>query len=224
MADIRPGTITRACDASLARLGVDRVGLYYLHRDDEETPLVESLGALDSLVRAGKVAHVGLSNFGPARLREAIKVTAREGFAPISVVQPRYNLLDRAEFEGELRDLCVEHGIAVVPFWGLAMGFLSGKYSPDTVPAEAGTPRAKGVMKVYGSQDRAWATLDVAREVAAAHGVPVAAVALAWLKDRPGVVAPIASARNVEQLEDLLKLAELQLTTEETAALDRVTT
>jgi len=170
-------------------------------------------------VQAGKVAHVGLSNFGPARLREAIDVTARDGLAPISVLQPQYNLLDRSGFEDELQGICVENHIAVVPFYGLAMGFLSGKYSPDSVPAEVGTPRAKGAMKVYGSQDRAWATLDVARRVAAARGAPVAAVALAWLKARDGVVAPIASARNVEQLDDLLPMAGLELTAQETDAL-----
>jgi aryl-alcohol dehydrogenase (NADP+) len=221
LADIRPETVLRACDASLQRLGVERIGLYYLHRDDPETPLQDTLGALDELVRAGKVAHVGLSNFGPARLREAIEITAREGYAPISVLQPRYNLLDRSEFEDELQGICVDHGIAVVPFYGLAMGFLSGKYARDTVPAEVGTPRAKGAMKVYGSQERAWTTLDVARSVAAAHGVPVTAVALAWVKARTGVVAPIASARSVAQLEELLPMAELELSAEETEALDR---
>lgn len=220
LADLRPDTIARACDASLQRLGVDRIDLYYAHRDDEEVPLEESLGAFDALVRAGKIAHVGLSQFTPARLREAVAVCAREGYAPIRVLQPHYNLIDRAGFEGELQAVCAEHDIAVVSFYGLAMGFLTGKYTRDSVPAEMGTPRAKGAMKVYGSQERAWATLAAAQRIAQARGVPVGAVALAWVRARDTVVAPIASARDVAQLEAMLPMADLDLTAQETADLD----
>jgi len=220
LANLQPASIARACDESRARLGVETIDLYYAHRDDEEVPLQDSLGAFDALVREGKIAHVGLSNFTAPRLREALAVVEREGYAPISVLQPQYNLLDRAGVEDELQGVCVEHGIAVVPFYGLAMGFLSGKYSRDSVAAEMGTPRAKGAMKVYGSQERSWTTLDAARAVAAAHGATVAAVALAWLKRRDAVVAPIASARSVEQLEELLGMVDVELTHDEIAALD----
>jgi len=220
LANLRPESVARACEASLERLGVEAIDLYYAHRDDEDVPLKESLGAFDQLVRDGKIRHIGLSNFSADRLREAVAVTQQEGYAPISVLQPQYNLLDRAGYEDELQAVCVEHGIAVVPFYGLAMGFLSGKYSRDSVPAEMGTPRAKGAMKVYGSQDRSWATLDVARGIAEAHGVTVSAVALAWLKARDGVVAPIASARDVGQLDELLKMADVELNDGDITALD----
>ncbi|MTD46445.1 aldo/keto reductase [Conexibacter sp. W3-3-2] len=220
LANLRPESILRACDASLERLGVETIDLYYQHRDDEDVPLQESLGAFDELVRAGKIKHVGLSNFSAARLREAVAVTQEHGYAPISVLQPQYNLLDRAGFEGELQDVCVEHGIAVVPFYGLAMGFLTGKYTRESEAADMGTPRAKGAIKTYGGQERSWATLDALRAVAAEHGTSVSAVALAWLRARDAVVAPIASARTVEQLEELLPMAELQLRDEDLAALD----
>lgn len=148
-----------------------------------------------------------------------IAVVEAEGYAPISALQPQYNLIDRRSFEGELADVCEEHGIACVPYYGLAMGFLSGKYTRDSVAADMGTPRAKGAMKVYGSDDRAWAALDAAREIASAHGVSVAAVALAWLREQPTVAAPIASASRVEQLEELLPMAELELTAADLQAL-----
>ncbi|MCW3016820.1 MAG: aldo/keto reductase [Solirubrobacterales bacterium] len=222
LGDLKPDTIARACDASLQRLGTERIDLYYAHRDDEDVPLQESLGAFDALVRAGKIAHVGVSNVSAARLREMIAVTQQEGYAPITALQPKYNLLDRAEFEGELQALCVEHGIACVPFYGVAMGFLTGKYRRDSVAQDIGSPRAKGAIKVYGSQERAWRTLDVLNEIATAHEVAPAAVALAWLAAQDAVVAPIASARNVEQLEDLLAMADLQLTDDELAALSAV--
>lgn len=220
LANLRPESIERACDASLERLGVEAIDLYYAHRDDEEVPLQDSLAAFDQLVRDGKVRHLGVSNFTAARLREALEIVQREGYVPISVVQPQYNLLDRAGYEDELQAVCVEHDVAVVPYYGLAMGFLTGKYSRESEAADMGTPRAKDAIRTYGSQERSWATLEVLKNVAQAHGVTVAAAALAWLKDRPGVAAPIASARNVEQLEELLPMLDLELTPGDVHALD----
>jgi aryl-alcohol dehydrogenase-like predicted oxidoreductase len=222
LAGLAPETVERACDASRERLGVERIDLLYAHLDDESVPLDDMLGAFDALVGAGKIAHVGMSNVSPARLREMAAVTFREGYAPIRVVQPRYNLLDRAGFEDDLRAVCLEFDIACVPYYGLAMGFLTGKYRRDTVAADVGSPRAKGTIKVYGSQERAWRTLDVVTEIAAARGVAPATVALAWLAAQETVVAPIASARNVEQLEDLLAMTALELSPAELAALDAV--
>jgi aryl-alcohol dehydrogenase-like predicted oxidoreductase len=219
LGNLQPDTIARACDASLQRLGVEQIDLYYVHRDDEDVPLAESLGAFDALVRAGKIAHVGVSNVSAARLREMVAVTQQEGYAPIAALQPRYNLLDREGFEGELQAVCVEHGIACVPYYGLAMGFLTGKYRRDSDAEEIGSPRAAGALQVYGSQERAWKTLEVLTGIATAHGVAPAAVALAWLAAQPAVVAPIASARTVAQLEDLLAMADLELTEDELAAL-----
>ncbi|WP_372790452.1 aldo/keto reductase [Paraconexibacter sp.] len=220
LANLRPETVTAACEASLQRLGVERIDVYYAHRDDEDVPLAESLGAFDRLVREGKIGHIGLSQITPDRLREALEVVARERYAPIRVLQPHYNLLDRAGFETELRSICAEHDIAVVPFYGLAMGFLTGKYARDSVPADMGTPRAKGVMKVYGGQERSWQVLEALRGVAAAHGATPASVALAWLRRQDTVVAPIASARSVQQLEDFLGMTDLELAPGDLAALD----
>jgi aryl-alcohol dehydrogenase-like predicted oxidoreductase len=222
LGDLRPETIRAACDASLRRLKLERIDLLYQHRDDTDVPLEESLGAFSELVQEGKIAHVGVSNVGAERLREMLAVTAREGYAPIAALQPQYNLLDRAGFEDELQGVCAENDIACVPYYGLAMGFLSGKYARDTVAAEAGTPRAKGVMKMYGGQERAWRTLDLLRELAPGYGVPVPAVALAWLAGRETVVAPIASATSLGQLDELLAMATLELSDEHVAALDEV--
>jgi aryl-alcohol dehydrogenase-like predicted oxidoreductase len=222
LGNLRPETIRTACDASLRRLGVERIDLYYQHRDDEDVPLEESLGAMNELLQAGKIAHIGVSNVGPERLRRMVEVCAAEGYAPIAALQPRYNLLDRAEFEDELQAVCAEHDIACVPFYGLAMGFLTGKYTRESDKASIGSPRAGGALKTYGGQERTWKTLDVLREVAAAHGVAPAAVALAWLGGRETVAAPIASATSIAQLDELLALTEVELTSEQVAALDDV--
>ncbi|MCW3039893.1 MAG: aldo/keto reductase [Solirubrobacterales bacterium] len=222
-ANLRPETVAAACDASLQRLGVEYIDLYYAHRDDEDVPLEESLGAFDALVKAGKIAHVGVSNVSAARLREMVAVVQAEGYAPIAAVQPQYNLLDRHGFEDELQSVCLEHGIACVPYYGLAMGVLTGKYTRESVAEEIGSPRAKGAIKTYGADERTWAALHALRAIAGERGVPVAAVALAWLRSRASVLAPIASARSVEQLEDLLPLAALELTVDEVGALDTAT-
>lgn len=215
---LQPGTITAACDASLERLGTDHIDLLYAHYDDESVPLEEMLGAFDALVGAGKVGHVGMSNVTPARLREMAQVTFREGLAPVRVVQPQYNLVDRAGYEAQLREVCTDHDIACVPYYGLAMGFLTGKYRRDSVAADIGSPRAKGAIKVYGSQERAWNALEAVQQIASARELAPAAVALAWLAAQDTVAAPIASARTVAQLEDLLPMATLELTTDELPA------
>jgi aryl-alcohol dehydrogenase-like predicted oxidoreductase len=222
VAGLKPETVAAACDASLQRLGVERIDLLYAHYDDEGVSPEELLGGFDALVGAGKVAHVGLSNVSPARLAELAAVTFREGFAPVQVLQPQYNLLDRAGYEDQLRAVCLAHDIACVPYYGLAMGFLTGKYERDSVAADIGSPRAKGAIKVYGTQERAWATLDVVAEIAGGHGVAPATVALARLAAQETVAAPIASARNVEQLEDLLAMTSLELSPDELTALDEV--
>jgi aryl-alcohol dehydrogenase-like predicted oxidoreductase len=222
LGDLRPDTIRTACDASLRRLNLERIDLYYQHRDDTDVPLEESLGTFSELVQEGKIAHVGVSNVSADRLREMLAVTEREGYAPIVALQPKYNLLDREGFEEELQEVCAEHEIACVPFYGLAMGFLTGKYARDTDAATAGTPRAKGAMKMYGRQERAWKTLDLLRELGSGYGVPIAAIALAWLAARDTVVAPIASATSTQQLDELLHMATLELSDEHVAALDEV--
>jgi aryl-alcohol dehydrogenase-like predicted oxidoreductase len=201
-------TINRAVDRSLARLGVERIDLYYAHKDDPETPLAETLGAFQALIDAGKIRYAGASNYGAARLTEALRIGERDGMASYVALQPLYNLLERAEYEGELRTVCERRGLACVPYFGLARGFLTGKYRPGG--AEVSSPRAAGVRQRYFNE-RGFAVLAALDVLAAAHETTVAAVALAWLLAQPTVVAPIASATSREQVAELLPATALQL-------------
>ena len=215
----RPGlsaaNIAAAVDDSLRRLRTDHLDLYWAHKDDPDTPQEETLTAFDALVRAGKVRAIGASNFSADRLRSALRISAREGLAAYVALQPHYNLMERAEFEGELAPVLAEHGLSCLPYYGLARGFLTGKYRPDSPAVDS--PRAEGARAYLDERGlRVLAALD---EVAAAHGVTVAAVALAWLAAQPTVAAPIASARSVDQLRELLPVLELSLTPAEVAAL-----
>jgi len=210
-------TIWAACDASLERLQTDRIDLYYAHQDDADTPLTVTLPAFDELVQEGKVRVLGASNYGPERLAEALQVSQREGLARFEVLQPKYNLVDRGAYEGELSELCARHGIACVPYSGLASGFLTGKYRPGG--DEVDSPRAGGARRYLdgGPGAQVLEALDV---VAEARGASVAAVALAWLGAQPTVAAPVASARSPEQLADLLAAAALELSGDELGRLD----
>ncbi|AIV35645.1 aldo/keto reductase [Streptomyces sp. R1] len=209
--------IKAAADASLRRLGTDHIDLYYTHFDKPEVPVEEIIGALDELVRAGKVRHIAASNISAERLAASLEFSDREGLARYVALQPHYNLVSRDTYEGELSDLAERSGLAAVPYYALAAGFLTGKYRPGTA---VDSPRAGGAAKHLetGRGRRVLAALD---EIAEAHGVPVATVALAWLAGRPTVAAPIASARTVEQLPALLGVAELNLTEDETERLTR---
>jgi aryl-alcohol dehydrogenase-like predicted oxidoreductase len=209
-------TIRRGIDGSLERLGVERVDLYYAHRDDPDTALEETLGAFGELVEEGKIAHAAASNYSAARLREALRIGAGAGMASYVALQPHYNLVERGEYEGELAAVCERHGLACVPYFGLARGFLTGKYRRDG--AQVDSPRAGGVRESYFNE-RDFAVLDALDEIAAAHGAPVAAVALAWLLAQPTVLAPIASATSPEQLAELLVCTELELSGAEIARL-----
>ncbi|MFG2946536.1 aldo/keto reductase [Streptomyces adustus] len=207
--------IKAAADASLRRLGTDHIDLYYTHFDKPEVPVEEIVGALDELVRAGKVRQIGASNISPARLRESLEFSDREGLARYVALQPHYNLVSRDTYEGELQDIADRFGLAAVPYYALASGFLTGKYRPGTTVDSA---RATGAAK-HLETDRGRKVLAALDEIAGAHDVPVATVALAWLAARPTVLAPIASARTVEQLPALLGVAELELTEPELARL-----
>ncbi|MEU4049247.1 aldo/keto reductase [Streptomyces olivaceus] len=209
--------IKAAADASLRRLGTDHIDLYYTHYDKPEVPVEEIIGALDELVRAGKVRHIAASNISAERLAASLDFSEREGLARYVALQPHYNLVSRDTYEGELRDLAARTGLAAVPYYALAAGFLTGKYRPG---AAVDSVRAGGAAKHLESERgrRVLAALD---EVAGAHGAPVATVALAWLAAQPTVAAPIASARTVEQLPALLGVAELSLTEDEVARLTR---
>ncbi|HSZ04571.1 MAG TPA: aldo/keto reductase [Solirubrobacteraceae bacterium] len=205
-------TIRRGIDGSLGRLGVERVDLYYAHRDDPDTPLQETLGAFGELIDEGKIAHAAASNYSAARLREALRIGAGAGMASYVALQPHYNLVERDEYEGELEEACERGGLACMPYFGLARGFLTGKYRRDG--AEVDSPRAGGVRESYFNE-RDFAVLDALDEIAAAHDAPIAAVSLAWLLAQPTVLAPIASATSSEQLAELLVSAELELSSAE---------
>jgi aryl-alcohol dehydrogenase-like predicted oxidoreductase len=188
------------------------VDLYYAHQDDSDTPLAETLGAFGELIGEGKIHHAAASNYSAARLQQAMEVSQGEGMASYVALQPHYNLLERSEYEGELASVCARHGLACIPYFGLARGFLSGKYRRDG--AEVESPRAAGVRKSY-FDERGFAVLDALEEIAAAHQTAVAAVALAWLLAQPTVLAPIASATSTEQLTELMACVELELDGEE---------
>jgi aryl-alcohol dehydrogenase-like predicted oxidoreductase len=207
--NLRPETIEREAHASLERLQTDRIDLYYAHFDDEDTPLEESLRAFDALVRAGTVRHLGASNYTPARLTAALELQREHGLAEFTVLQPHYNLVER-EFERTLLPVADARDLAVLPYYALAKGFLTGKYRPGAEDVESA--RAEGARAYL---DTGAAVLDALDEIAAAHGTTVAAVALAWLLAQPRVVAPIASARTTEQLEQILPAATLELAPDE---------
>jgi aryl-alcohol dehydrogenase-like predicted oxidoreductase len=206
--------IRAAVEGSLRNLQTDVIDLYYAHVDDATTLLEETLTAFDELVRAGKVRYVAASNYSKERLTEALETSERLGLTRYVALQTHYNLMERGAFEDGLRDVAADRGLGVLPYFALAKGFLTGKYRPGE---QIDSPRAKGASAYVGETgDRVLAALE---QVAAGHGVPVAAVALRWLADQPTVVAPIASGRSVEQLADLLPMQDLELADDELQAL-----
>ena len=213
---LAPDKVAAACDASLERLGVDCIDLYYQHKDDGAVPLADSLGAFERLVEAGKIRAIGLSQFTADRLDEAMDTARRLGLTPPSALQPWYNLVERQRFEDDLRDVALRHGLAVFPFYSLANGFLTGKYrSKDDLGKSVRGLR--NVEYLEGKGVRVLATLD---EVAAETGAALATVALAWTMAQPAITAPIASATSVAQLAELVAAMELTLTPQQIARLD----
>lgn len=194
---LRADTVKAATEASLGRLGVERIDLLYTHFDDVETPVAEIIGALDALVKEGKVREIAASNISPERLSASLEFSEREGLARYIAVQPHYNLVSRDTYEGELAAVAAAHGLSAVPYYALASGFLTGKYRPGGPAVDSA--RAQGAGR-YLEDPRGPRVLTALDNVAAAHGVELASVALAWLAAQPTVAAPIASARTVEQL------------------------
>lgn len=204
-------TIKAAAEASLKRLNTDHIDLYYTHFDDPSVPVEEIVTALDGLVRAGKLRAVGASNLTPERLQESLDFADREGLTRYTVLQPQYNLVSRDTYEGPLQDTAARAGIAAVPYFGLAAGFLTGKYRPGATVDSVRSGTAAAHLDTERGQ-RVLAALDT---VAGDRGTDLAAVALAWLASRPTVTAPLASARTTEQLPALLAMADLDLTGED---------
>ena len=210
--------IEAAADASLLRLGLDVIDLYYAHFDDSSTPLEETAAAFDKLVKEGKVRAIGLSNYTPDRIREWFSIARKEGLTLPVALEPQYNLVYRKDYENGLMQVAKDEDLAVFPYFSLASGFLTGKYR--TMDDLKGKQR-EGMVKDFFTQEG----LDVVAAmdgIAKAHGVELATVALAWLNHRPGIAAPIASARTPEQLPALLAAAHLELSDEDMQTLDQV--
>jgi aryl-alcohol dehydrogenase-like predicted oxidoreductase len=207
--DTRPGlsakNIFAACEESLNRLQTDYIDLYYSHSDDETVSLDETLGAYTQLIAQGKVRYIAASNFTPARLRESIKFSEDNNIPAYVATQDLYNLVDRKTYEGEMSQAVVDLGISNIPFYGIARGFLSGKYRPGVT--EVDSKRAAGAREY--ATDKNYAVLTTMDEVAKNHNVSLSAVALAWLRAQTSVSVPIASARTVEQVEEIVQVVEL---------------
>lgn len=212
--DLAPAKVADELDKSLERLRSDYVDLYYAHRDDETVPLDEVAGGFDALVKAGKVRELGASNFTADRLTAAIDTAQAAGLVPYSVLQNEYNLVRRSDYEGAVQDLCVERGIAALPYFGLASGFLTGKYR--TTADFAQSARGYGMDRFF---EQGLPILGVMDVIAAETGASHAAIALAWINAQPGIAAPIASARVPEQLDALLEAVTLELSADQLARL-----
>jgi len=208
--------ILRAVEDSLKRLKTDYIDLYQSHRDDNVTPVDETMEAHAQLVKAGKVRVVGASNFSAERLQASLDASAKAGIPRYETLQPLYSLVERKEFEGPLQDLCVKQGIGVIPFYSLASGFLTGKYRTEA--DLAGKARAAGAGKYLNP--KGLGILKALDDAAKTHNATQAQVALAWLLAQPAIAAPIASATSLEQLSDILKSTTLKLDQGSLAALD----
>ena len=213
---LKAAHIRKSVEQSLQRLQTDHIDLYYSHKDDPETPLEETLQAHADLVSQGKVRALGASNYSAQRLREALDVSKRLSLPRYEVLQPEYNLYARSGFEAELEPLCREAGLGVAPYYSLASGFLTGKYRSE---ADFGKSPRGGRMSAY-LNERGRSILSALDEAADEHHATPAQVAIAWLIARPGLTAAIASATSVEQLQELMGAARLELDPDTIALLD----
>ena len=210
MMDRRPGlsasNILAACEESLNRLQTDYIDLYYSHKDDETVPMEETLGAYGQLIAEGKVRYIAASKFSPERLRLAMTISAENYLPSYCAVQDLYNLVDRTTYEGAMAQTVADLGISNIPFYGIARGFLSGKYRPGVT--EVDSMRAAGAREY--ATDKGYAIITAMDEISEAHNnAPLSAIALGWLRAQPTVSAPIASARTVAQLEEIIQIIEL---------------
>lgn len=212
--------ILNAVENSLRRLQTDYIDLYQTHFPDEETPLDETLSALDDLVRSGKVRYIGCSNYPAWLLTKSLWISDVRRLARFDSLQPHYNLVHRAEFERELQPLCLDQGIGVIPYSPLAAGFLTGKYRRDTPLPE--TARAQGVQKRY-MNEQGFNAVDKLEEIGQVHDATIAQTAIAWVLANPAVSSAIIGANSIAQLEDTVKGAKVKLTAEEKTSLDEVT-
>ena len=216
---LSPANVRAAAEASLKRLGVDTIDLYYAHFDDASVPLEETVAAFGDLVADGLVRYTAVSNYSAARIREWIGYAQAAGSALPVAIQPHYNLVHRNDVEETIVPVAEEFGLSVVPYYALASGFLTGKYRTTDAEGQA-SPRAGGAAKYATAQGLA--VVDTLEEIGRGHEASIAATALAWLRAKPTVAAPIASASRVEQVADLLASTRIDLTADEIARLDAV--
>jgi len=207
--------VLAAAEASLRRLGTDYIDLYQLHWPDDETPIEETLRALDDLVRRGMVRYIGCSNFAAWQVVQGLWASDRLGLERFVSVQPHYSLMNRAEFERELERVCVEYGLGVLPYSPLGGGFLTGKYHKGEAPPSPSRGEKSSRLQGYMKDDRNWALLETLERAAKERGKTVSQIALGWLLTRPPVTSPIIGPRSVEQLEDNLGAVGLRLSPEE---------
>jgi len=212
---LRPENIIAACNDSLKRLQTDYIDIYYSHHDDAEVPMAETLGAYAQLISEGKVRYIAASQHTGVRLQEALNISKEQGLPQYIALQDHYNLMERKPFESEQQEVLATNNLSALPFFSLARGFLSGKYRPGVT---VDSVRADGV-KEYQT-DKGWAVVAALDEIAKAHNSSLSAIALAWLRSNPRVSTPIASARTVEQLNEIIEVVEL--TNDEVAELNRV--
>lgn len=215
---LKPQYIRQAVEDSLRRLQTDYIDLYQAHRDDEDTPLAETLAAFDSLIKEGKVRAIGASNYRAERLQEALDTSEKQGLARYETLQPEYNLYDRQGYESGLEEVAKRNGLGVINYYSLASGFLSGKYRSKE---DAGkSQRGQGVVEKY-LNPRGLKILSALDDIADSHDAAPTQVALAWQIARPGITAPIVSATSLQQLDDLVKATQLILSKQEIAELDQ---
>jgi len=203
-AGLSPENIIAACNDSLRRLQTDYIDIYYSHHDDAEVPMAETLGAYAQLISEGKIRYIAASQHTGARLQEALNIAQEHGLPSYIALQDHYNLMERNPFESEQQAVLATNGLSALPFFSLARGFLSGKYRPGVT---VDSVRADGV-KEYQTE-KGWAVVAALDEIAKAHNSSVSAIALAWLRSNPQVITPIASARTVEQLNEIIEIVEL---------------
>lgn len=213
---LTPEKIRAGIEGSLKRLQTDYIDLYYAHEDDEDASQEETAATFDTLVKEGKVRVLGASNFSADRLQSALAISEAENLARYEIFQPHYNLLER-DFEAAEAAVCAENDLSVAPYYALARGFLTGKYRPDAELPDS--PRSVGISNQY-LNDRGWSVVRAQDTVAARHGASNTAVALAWLRAKDTVIAPIASATSTSQVDTLVEAAQLELSADDVALLD----
>jgi len=202
---LSPENISGALEDSLRRLQTDYIDLYYSHEDDAKTPMEQTLLRYTELISIGKIRYIGASQHTGARLAEALEISKRDGYASYVALQDQYNLVERNPFESEQEEVVRSYGISAIPFFGLAKGFLSGKYRPGIA---VDSVRADGVVSYQN--EKGWALVELLDQLSRKYGCSISAISLAWLRSNPAVSTPIASARTVEQLREIVQIVELE--------------